>query len=144
AVESGTQASEGMMIRRIGLGICFAGLTTITVAMAAPSNGRRSPDGLIAREWGTSTTVAGEDGRAIEWLPLNGPTDLPCFVEHYKNSNNVKILPTEDPRLIDYETARSRLWGKVRMETPVLYFYGPKETNVHVKVRFPKGVITEW
>ena len=131
------------MVRRIGLGICCAGFTTITVAMAAPS-GSRSPDRLIAHEWGTFTTVAGEDGRAIEWLPLNGPTDLPCFVEHYKNSNNVKILPTEDPRLIDYETARSRLWGKVRMETPVLYLYGPKQTNVHVKVRFPKGLITEW
>jgi hypothetical protein len=132
------------MIRRIGLGICFAGLTTITVAMAAPSSGRVSPDRLIAHEWGTFTTVAGGDGRAIEWLPLNGPTDLPCFVEHYKNTNTVKILPTEDPRLIDYETARSRLWGKVRMETPVLYFYGPKETNIHVKVRFPRGLITEW
>jgi len=132
------------MIRRIGLGICCMGLTTITLAIAAPSGGRLSPDRLIAHEWGTFTTVAGEDGRAVEWLPLNGPTDLPCFVEHYKNSNNVKILPTEDVRLIDYETARSRLWGKVRMETPVLYFYGPKESNVHVKVRFPHGVITEW
>jgi len=130
------------MFRHIGLGICFAGFTTITVAMAAPSG--TSPDRLIAHEWGTFTTVAGEDGRAIEWLPLNGPTDLPCFVEHYRNSNNVKILPTEDPRLIDYETARSRLWGKVRMETPVLYFYGPKDTRVNVKVRFPRGLITEW
>src|SRR5689334_3444584 len=115
------------MISRIGAGICLAGFATITVAMAAPSGGRPSPDKLIAHEWGTFTTVAGEDGRAIEWLPLNGPTDLPCFVEHYKNSNNLKILPTEDVRLIDYETARSRLWGKVRMETPVLYLYGPKE-----------------
>ncbi len=132
------------MVGRIGVGICLAGFTTITVAMAAPSRGRTSPDRLIAHEWGTFTTVAGEDGRAIEWLPLNGPTDLPCFVEHYKNSNNVKILPTEDPRLIDYETARSRLWGKVRMETPVLYLYGPKETKVQVKVRFPHGLITEW
>ena len=133
------------MIRRIGLGTCFAGFTTITVAMAAPFSGSRTyPDRLIAHEWGTFTTVAGDDGRAIEWLPLNGPTDLPCFVEHYRNSSTVKILPTEDPRLIDYETARSRLWGKVRMETPVLYFYGPKEMNVHVKVRFPRGLITEW
>jgi hypothetical protein len=132
------------MISRIGAGICLAGFATITVAMAAPSRGRSSPDKLIAHEWGTFTTVAGEDGRAIEWLPLNGPTDLPCFVEHYKNSNNLKILPTEDVRLIDYETARSRLWGKVRMETPVLYLYGPKEMRVGVKVRFPRGLLSEW
>ena len=131
------------MIRRIALGISLAGFATITVAMAGP-RGRAWPDRLSVHEWGTFTTVAGEDGRAIEWLPLNGPTDLPCFVEHFRNSNTVKILPTEDPRLIDYETARSKLWGKVRMETPVLYFYGPKETNAHVKVRFPRGVITEW
>jgi hypothetical protein len=32
----------------------------------------------------------------------------------------------------------------VRMETPVLYFYGTQPTTAHVKVRFPKGVITEW
>ena len=132
------------MIRRFAVGICVAGFTTITVAMARPSGGRAWPGRLIAHEWGTFTTVAGEDGRAIEWLPLNGPTDLPCFVEHYRNSNTVKILPTEDPRLIDYETARSRLWGKVRMETPVLYFYGPRDTRLNVKVRFPRGLITEW
>jgi hypothetical protein len=132
------------MFRRIALGISFAGLATITVAMAAPSRGRVWPDRLTAHEWGTFTTVAGPDGRAIEWLPLNGPTDLPCFVEHFRNSPSVKILPTEDPQLIDYETARSKLWGKVRMETPVLYFYGPKDTKISVKVRFPHGVLTEW
>jgi hypothetical protein len=132
------------MIKRFVVGIGFAGLATITMAMAARTDGRASPDRLIAHEWGTFTTVAGDDGRAIEWLPLNGPTDLPCFVEHYRNSSNVKILPTEDPRLIDYETARSRLWGKVRMETPVLYLYGPRDTRVNVKVRFPRGLITEW
>jgi hypothetical protein len=46
--------------------------------------------------------------------------------------------------LVDYETARSRLWGKVRMETPVLYFYGPSETVLRVQVDFPRGLITEW
>src|SRR5690242_3054195 len=126
------------MMGRIALGVSVAGLATITVAMAAPSGDRASPDRLSLHEWGTFTTVAGEDGRAIEWLPLNGPTDLPCFVEHYKNQRDVKILPTEDPQLIDYDAARSRLWGKVRMETPVMYFYGPKETNLHVLVRFPR------
>ena len=128
------------MLRRIGGGIILVGLVTaITAAIRLPS-----PDQLAAHEWGTFTTVAGEDGRAIEWLPLSGPTDLPCFVEHFQNSNTVKILPTEDASLIDYETARSLLWGKVRMETPVLYFYGARETAMHVRVRFPRGLITEW
>jgi len=30
------------------------------------------------------------------------------------------------------------------METPVLYFYDSREESVSVKVRFVKGVITEW
>ena len=30
------------------------------------------------------------------------------------------------------------------METPVLYFYSPRETKVSVHVRFSKGLITEW
>ena len=113
------------MLRRIAGGIILVGLATvITAAIRLPSHAVPTLDQLAVHEWGTFTTVAGEDGRAIEWLPLSGPTDLPCFVEHFRNSNTIKILPTEDARLIDYETARSRLWGKVRMETPVLYFYG--------------------
>jgi len=30
------------------------------------------------------------------------------------------------------------------METPVIYFYSPQETTVSVKVKFSRGVITEW
>jgi hypothetical protein len=30
------------------------------------------------------------------------------------------------------------------METPVLYFYSPRELDVRVKVAFPQGLITEW
>ena len=30
------------------------------------------------------------------------------------------------------------------METPVLYFYGPRDASANVKVLFPKGIITEW
>ncbi len=30
------------------------------------------------------------------------------------------------------------------METPVLYFYPPRETTVSVRVSFAKGLITEW
>jgi hypothetical protein len=30
------------------------------------------------------------------------------------------------------------------METPVIYFYAPREMTVDVRVRFPQGVMTEW
>jgi hypothetical protein len=101
------------------------------------------PDPLTVHEWGTFTTVAGPDGRAIDWLPLGGPTDLPCFVEHYQNRRDVKVAPNQ-PVLLDYVTARANLWGKVRMETPVLYFYAREQTKVDVTVRFPHGLMTEW
>lgn len=99
---------------------------------------------VVVHEWGTFTTVAGEDGRAVNWLPLGGPVDLPCFVQCYKNRQIKFLAGVEHDGPVDYETARSTLVGTVRMETPVLYFYAPEETTVSVKVRFPRGLMTEW
>ena len=82
---------------------------------------------LTAHEWGTFTSIAGEDGEAVEWSPLTGSTDLPAFVEHFR-----------DPGF------KLGLRGTVRMETPVLYLYSSKEETVSVNVSFAKGVITEW
>jgi hypothetical protein len=91
----------------------------------APLHG--SDDGrVVVHEWGTFTSIAGSDGRAVDWLPLRGPSDLPCFVERLG---------------LDF---KGTLAGKVRMETPVLYFYSPRETRVDVSVRFNRGVVTEW
>jgi hypothetical protein len=82
---------------------------------------------LTAHEWGTFTSIAGRDGVAVKWSPLTGSTDLPSFVEHLNGAQ-----------------FKAGLRGTVRMETPVLYFYSPHETDVSVKVAFSKGVITEW
>lgn len=82
---------------------------------------------LTAHEWGTFTSIAGTDGQAVEWSPLTGSTDLPVFVEHFR-----------DPGF------KLGLRGTVRMETPVLYFYSSKEETVSVSVTFANGVITEW
>jgi hypothetical protein len=82
---------------------------------------------LAVHEWGTFTSVAGSDGQAMDWLPLTGSTDLPAFVEHYRDTQ-----------------FKGGLRGTIRMETPVLYFYSPRETAVSVHVSFPKGLITEW
>jgi len=78
-------------------------------------------------EWGTFTSIAGPDGLAMDWLPLTGSTDLPSFVEHLKNAD-----------------FKGGLRGTVRMETPVLYFYSLRETDVFVHASFSKGLITEW
>jgi len=84
------------------------------------------PTGLVVHEWGTFTSVAAEDGAAVEWVPQQGPRDLPCFVD--------RVL----------FNIKGWLPARVRMETPVLYFYSPEERTVDVRVRFRQGVVTEW
>jgi hypothetical protein len=81
---------------------------------------------LVAHEWGTFTSVTQEDGTAVEWAPLLGPGDLPCFVIR--------------PGAVYKSVAR----GLVRMETPVLYFYSQRAQTISVHVDFPQGLITEW
>jgi hypothetical protein len=96
---------------------------------------------LVAHEWGTFTSIAGDDGIALEWRPLNGASDLPKFVYSVENSeqkkNGIRIGP---PRGKEDWVAR------IRMETPVIYFYTDSEIEkeISVKVDFPKGKITEW
>jgi hypothetical protein len=85
-----------------------------------------SPD-LTAHEWGTFTSVAGNDGRAVVWSPFYDPSELPGFVEH-----------------TDIANLKVGLRGTIRMETPVLYFYSPRDVSVSVRVAFSKGIITEW
>lgn len=81
---------------------------------------------LVVHEWGTFTSLAGADGLAVPWLPLSGPDDLPCFVKRTPVFNKLSLA------------------GRIRMETPVLYFYSERPAQVSVDVRFPHGLITEW
>jgi hypothetical protein len=110
-------------------------------ATSAPSTAP-DPADVTVHEWGTFTTVAGEDGRAVEWLPLGGPIDLPCFV--YSFNRLLKVAVPVNGRVPDYTTARRTLKGTVRMETPVLYFYATKPAVVDVSVKFRRGAFSEW
>ena len=131
----------GLLRRTLPVLVLLTATFLATGAMFAGS--MRAPE-VVVHEWGTFTTVAGEDGQAINWLPLGGPTDLPCFVEHYKNRLVKFVGNAEQEGPIDYAVARSALIGTVRMETPVLYFYSPEDAVVSVDVRFPRGLMTEW
>lgn len=102
----------------------FATIILISALAQAADLGN---DSLVAHEWGTFTSVAGADGRSVEWAPLFGTSDLPCFVN--------RMFP---------EIAKSSLSGLVRMETPVLYFYSQHPTTLSVDVKFPQGWMTEW
>src|SRR5262245_59117818 len=101
------------------------GATIAPLKTPAPAPAPAPP--LTVHEWGTFTSIAGPDGRAVEWTPLEGPQELPCFVEQFSTTNIKGTLP-----------------GTVRMETPVLYFYAPDDVTVDVNVKFPNGAITEW
>jgi hypothetical protein len=97
------------------------------VLLIAADTHSAQPSCLTVHEWGTFTSVAGEDGFPIDWDALGCRDDLPGFVND-----------------AGYRGFKWRLDGTVRMETPVLYFYSPHAVNAHVKVAFPQGVITEW
>ena len=103
------------------------GAIVVLLSASALLSGKSVPvEGLVAHEWGTFTSVAGEDGRAVQWLPHAGPPDLPEFIGRINCS------------------LKGALSGTVRMETPVIYFYAPRAMTVNVSVRFRQGVITEW
>lgn len=82
---------------------------------------------LSVHEWGTFTSIAGAQGKAVVWMPQAEKDDLPGFVEHLKNNR-----------------FKGGLQGTVRLETPVLYFYSPRQMTVSVQVRFAQGFLTEW
>lgn len=82
---------------------------------------------MVVHEWGTFTSVAGTNGYAAAWSPLSGPDDLPCFVKGTR-----------------FPLFKLNLRGRIRMETPVVYFYSDRPAEVSVSVKFPHGLITEW
>jgi hypothetical protein len=117
---SGGIAVLGLLAAALGAGL-FAFCHSVGV------NAGSVDSELTAHEWGTFTSIAGPDGRAAQWIPQDGSTDLPEFVEHLRGAS-----------------LKPGLRGTIRMETPVLYFYSSRETTVSVRVAFSKGLITEW
>ena len=101
----------------------------------ASANPAEKPGDFVLHEWGTFTSIAGKNGVAIDWRPLNGPSDLPKFV--YSDTGDSGYRAT-------YGGSGKGDIARVRMETPVIYFYAKKAMEVNVKVRFPGGRVTEW
>ena len=121
-----------LFTRRFAVPIAALTLASV-IALFGAASAKFSPakqltdSSLIVHEWGTFTSIASVDGAAAEWLPLSPKSDLPSFVEHLRNAD-----------------VKGGLRGTVRMETPVLYFYSPRQTTVSVSVSFANGLITEW
>jgi len=109
-------------------------ITGITIKLRRASTANASKENrLVVHEWGTFTSIAGKDGVALEWRPLNGSTDLPKFVHTMQDRQGLRHVP-----------GKGEMTALVRMETPVLYFYSNRELDITANVSFPKGKITEW
>ncbi|WP_338690304.1 hypothetical protein [Haloferula helveola] len=84
-----------------------------------------SAPALEVHEWGTFTTLSGSDGHPLVWyLPYREPSQLPKFV--HGQGLRLKGMPV-----------------RVRMETPVIYFYPEKAGEVTVEATYRSGTITE-
>ncbi len=100
---------------------------------AAEGSAKSGGGGLVVHEWGTFTTFSGSDGVFLDFRPLaNEVSDLPDFVFDRANSSPHPIA------------SKKRIRGRVRMETPVTYFYTDRVREVDVKVGFPEGLLTEF
>jgi hypothetical protein len=102
--------------------------------------------GLVAHEWGTFTSVAGADGHAVIWRPLD--LSKLTFVENPRpGSAEIDYHSRELPSFVEtlhFGVFKQSLPATIRMETPVLYFYSQRPMDVSVSVKFAKGLITEW
>src|SRR5262249_22450528 len=103
------------------LTLALAAIAAITIFVLAQPLSRNSQKNasaasrFVVHEWGTFTSIAGKDGVALEWRPLTAPADLPKFVHTIQNQNGG----------LRHFNSKVDLAARVRMETPVLYFYAP-------------------
>lgn len=96
----------------------------LLLAAAAVSAGSGADD-LVVHEWGTFLSVQGSDGVTLDGM-YHEEHALPAFV--HSRAKDQLYLPT----------------AVVKGETPVIYFYTPRQRRVNVRVDFPSGIWTQW
>jgi hypothetical protein len=116
----------------IGAGLAAAGAPLF----AGGGPGCRRP--LVVHEWGTFTSMSGEDGVALEGLSREEES-LPSFV--YSRSE-VRDCPLREKGWKGLEVPADHVTQK--METPVIYFHSDVERRVRVRVDFRKGLLSQW
>lgn len=130
-------------------------LAGLIPAFLPAEEGIPSQADVTVHEWGTFTSVAGQNGLSLEWRPLAETSDLPSFVYSFSGAPRGLRHGSRCRKCNHFYCVQQKIGNQlyctkaslsatVRMETPVLYFYAEKETLVSVKVNFPKGQITEW
>ncbi len=124
-------------------------------------------------EWGTFTTVSGSGGELLTGLHVE-EEHLPPFVYSHigmknlnwshrfmpqlmssvqngyaKNANQMFVLKGEGNKIVPMSLMKGMPMASlsnvtVKMETPVIYFYGDDAGKVNVKVGFNGGTISQW
>lgn len=127
----------------IAVAIAFC-ISIIRSRVSAEDKHAISPNRLVVHEWGTMTSVMGEDGVAVSWRPLSDQSDLPGFVYGIGSPRRrLPTLPNSNTLNLNFN-AKADLSGTVRLETPVVYFYANRNTTASLEVDFPRGNVTEW
>jgi hypothetical protein len=98
-------------------------------------------DDFIVHEWGTFTSFAGSDGVSLDFRTTTSE-DLPAFVVDRQKQSF--LCESRDKAYARGLTVKDTVLSRQRMETPVTYFYTPKERTVDVSVEFPRGLLTEF
>lgn len=115
---------------------------------------------LVVHEWGTFTSFMGSNGELIDGLH-HEDEPLPSFVHGLKKEaltrphagSNCRVNDKAPCRVIrNLINSHSELFPDApissgvtqKMETPVIYFYGNKDTKVNVEINFPQGIITQY
>lgn len=118
----------------LSIGLAFTAITLI--AQEETEDLRKK--GLVAHEWGTFTTLHASNGEQLPGLYLE-EEKLPNFVESHNLPGKIadKVI-SQKGSFVDPQNVT------VKMETPVIYFYHPKGTEVSVRADFPNGSISQW
>jgi len=122
-------------------GLFWAALSAVTSALGAEP-------GLVVHEWGTFTTLQGDDGRELTGVNVDDEP-VPEFV-HNLGSWILRpaLLTSRHWQYRSKQTPRHHPLVTMRLETPVIYFYPPADMKlpqaVDVHVRFRGGWLTEF
>lgn len=93
---------------------------------------------ITVHEWGTFTSLTTSGGKQLSGLNRDEEA-LPSFVYNL----DMRIATDSQAKIIAPKNCALKN-VTVKMETPVLYFYSPKEMDVKVKVGFKGGLISQW
>src|SRR5436190_2913936 len=108
-------------MKRIILYVCLA-LVSAAVATGMAPLGRGE---LVVHEWGTFLAMEGSDGVTLDGM-YHEEHALPGFV-HARSKDELRVPSVS-----------------VKGETPVIYFYTDRPQDVTVRVKFPRGLWTQW